>query len=157
MFSIFSINLSRNSQNAAILTIIKKSGNCQRRFTANCSKFLASHSIYREMRYNFTPTFSKIRKIWALCLSWPDLCYRGRPKARSIRNFLYQLSTANFQRCQSLQLLKVPWSENFYLQKWSALSNVKDSFLNLFDISFHLNNASINFKYHLIFLCKLQG
>ena len=66
IFSTFSMNLSINNQNAAILIIIKISRNCHGRFTATYSKFLASHSIHREMWYNFTPTFIKIWNIWAL-------------------------------------------------------------------------------------------
>ena len=66
----FSMNISRNNQNATILKIIKISRNCHRRFTANYSKFLANHSIHREMRYNFTLTFLKIWKIWALSYPW---------------------------------------------------------------------------------------
>ena len=66
IFSMFSMNLSRNYQNAAILKIIKIS-KIDGRFTANYSKFLASNSIRTEMWYNFTLTIVKIWKIWALC------------------------------------------------------------------------------------------
>ena len=61
------MNFSRNNPNTAILKIMKISRNCHGRFTANYSKFPSSHWIHREMRYNFTPTFLKIWKIWSLC------------------------------------------------------------------------------------------
>ena len=76
--SIFSMNFSRNNQNAATLKIIKISRNCHGRLTANYSKFLASHSIHSEMWYNFTPTFLKIWKIWAYAFFYPIYLYLFR-------------------------------------------------------------------------------
>ena len=80
IFSIFSMNLSKNNQNTVILKIIEISGNCHGRFTANYSKFLASHSIHKEMWYNFAPAFLKIWKIWALCSRGVVNSYKGLGK-----------------------------------------------------------------------------
>ena len=67
IFSKFLMDFYKNNQNAAILKIIKILKNCHGRFTANYLKFLWSHSIHGKIWYNFTPTFFKIWKIWALC------------------------------------------------------------------------------------------
>ena len=63
------MNFCKNSQNAAILKKVKTSRNCHGRFTANYQKFVSSVLIQRKMWYNFTPTFLKIWKIWAICFS----------------------------------------------------------------------------------------
>ena len=67
IFSNFLMDFYKNNQNAAILKRIKILKNCHGRFTANYLKFLWSHSIHGKIWYNFTPTFLKIWKIWALC------------------------------------------------------------------------------------------
>ena len=53
------MNLSRNSQNAAVLKIIKMSKNCLGRSTANHPRFLRSHSM-EECDEIFTPPLKRI-------------------------------------------------------------------------------------------------
>ena len=69
------------------MKIIEILRTCHGRFTANYSKFLASHSIYREMWYDFTPTFLKIWKIWALCFHRGLLC-RSPPWLKPLQRIL---------------------------------------------------------------------
>ena len=83
MFSIFSMNFSRNNQNATILKIIKISRNCHGRFTADYSNFLAGHSIHREIWYNVRPTFLKIWQIWALAVLNPNLLFAAYSSTRT--------------------------------------------------------------------------
>ena len=66
IFSKFSVNFYKNDQNAGKFDNNKDIKNFQRQIYRKLTKFLLSNSFLWKMWYNFTSTFLKIWKIWAL-------------------------------------------------------------------------------------------
>ena len=78
------MNINKKIENVAILTLIKMSKNCHRRFTATYPKFLASHSFHCKIWHKFAPTILKtfkevglhFRKYWPQwTTSWWMMCW----------------------------------------------------------------------------------
>ena len=139
IFSKSSMDFCKNYQNAAILKIIKILKNCHGRFTANYLKFLWSHSIHWKIWYNFTPTFIKIWKIWALC-------YQIDFKRRNLALTRMQLRKKKvyFQYHLNCQGITDKWGDIELCLTWSNRKIVSAGWHLKFDqIDFNRRNLSL--------------